>query len=124
MELHAQIACSLPDKEEIIEAGDLAELVYYRAILRCRAELTDGVILRAKLTRWFDGVRGKPAAHLDRLVAVGLLKPHERGWQFPPDVWSKWNPSKAEVEAKRAEETARKAEYRAARKAERARAVP
>ena len=67
MELHAQIACSLPDKVAIVDAGDIAELVYYRSILRCRDNLTDGVIDRRLINRWYAGIRGKPATHLNRL---------------------------------------------------------
>lgn len=110
--LYVQIACRLPDKPEIIEAGDIAELVYYRAIIRCREHLTDGVIDRRVIARWFSGIRGRPATHLDRLQAVGLLEPHERGWCIPLDVWCEWNPTAAEVEAMREAENRRKREWR------------
>ena len=100
MELHAQIACRLPDKVEIIDAGPMAELVYYRTCLRCREYLTDGRVARAHVARWFVGIPNA-AKHLDKLVAVGMLWEHPNGWQLPDGVWQKWIPSKAEVEAKR-----------------------
>lgn len=99
--LYARLSCHLPDEPEIAEAGDLAELVFYRTILRCREFLTDGIIDRRVLTRWYGGIRGKPADHLDRLVDVGYLEHCEQGWRIPFDIWCEWNPTKAEVEAKR-----------------------
>jgi hypothetical protein len=118
MELHAQIACRLPDKVEIIEVGPMPELVYYRACLRCREYLTDGVIARAHLTRWFAGI-AHPAKHLARLVAVGMLEEHPDGWQFPDDVWRKWIPTKASVQAKREAEAERLRAYREQKRSER-----
>ena len=117
--LYASLSCQLPDKPEIIEAGDIAELVYYRAVLRCREYLTNGVIDRRVLARWFAGIRGKPAAHLDALVSVGLLEPHPQGWSIPLRVWSEWNPTAEEVQEARHLERERKREYRDRKKAER-----
>ena len=117
MELHAQIACRLPDKVEIIDAGPMPELVYYRACLRVREYLTDGVIARQHISRWFAGIP-HPARHLARLVEVGLLEAHPEGWQFPDDVWRKWIPTKASVQAKRAAEAERIAAYREKKRAE------
>lgn len=110
--LHVSLSCQLPDKPQIIDAGDIAELVYYRAVMRCREYLTDGVIDRRIISRWFAGIRGKPATHLDRLVAVGLLEPHDQGWCIPLAVWTAWNPTAEQVAEKRQQEADRKAEYR------------
>lgn len=110
--LYVSLACKLPDKAEIIEVGDIAELVYYRAIMRCRENLTDGVIDRRVISRWFAGIRGKPAAHLDRLQGVGLLVGHPDGWSIPGEVWREWNPTAAEVDAKRDAETERKRRWK------------
>jgi hypothetical protein len=112
MSLYAQIDCAFPDRPDVAEVGDLAELVYYRSVLRCRDNLTDGVIDKRVISRWFAGIRGKHAQHLDRLAEVGLLQHHENGWCIPPSVWGKWNPTKAEVEAKRAAEAERVRAYR------------
>lgn len=99
--LHAQLSCHLPDKPEIIDAGDIAELVFYRAVLRCREYLTDGVIDRRVAARWFAGIRGRPATHLDRLVSVGLLEPHASGWCFPDRVWREWCDNRQEFNRRR-----------------------
>jgi hypothetical protein len=118
MELHAQIACRLPDKVEIIDAGPMPELVYYRACLRVREYLTDGVIARQHLSRWFAGIP-HPAKHLARLVEVGLLLDHPEGWQFPDQVWRRWIPTRAAVQAKREAEAERLRAYREQKRAER-----
>lgn len=112
MSIYAQVSCSLPDKVAIIEAGDIAELVYYRSILRCRDNLTDGIIDRRLIDRWFAGIRGKPSTHLNRLRDVGMLLDHPDGWCIPEEVWCKWNPTKAEVEARRTAETERKRRWK------------
>lgn len=108
MPLYAKIDVSLPDDPKMAEAGDLAELAYLRCILRGRENLTDGVIDRRVVKRWLVGIRGKPETHMAALVKVGYLCLHPDGWCIPPDVWAKWNPLKADVEAKRAEDAERK----------------
>lgn len=113
MPLYAAIDVGFPDDPKVIDAGDLAELAYLRCVLRSRQHLTDGVIDRRVLGRWLAGVRGKPAAHMDRLVEVGLLCTHDAGWCIPLNAWKKWNPTKVEVEEKRDAEKQRKADYRA-----------
>ena len=98
--LYAQLSCGLPDKPEIIDAGPEAELVYYRAILRSRAQLTDGVIDRRLVARWFAGIR-RPTAHLDRLTELGMIELHEAGWCIPITVWQSWNPTQSDVDVAR-----------------------
>ena len=110
--LYAQIDVNLPDDGKIIEAGDLAELAYIRCILRARQHLTDGVVDRKVVDRWLIGIRGRSATHMQRLVNAGLLVEHEKGWAFPPAVWQAWNPTKAQVDAKREAEAERKRDWR------------
>lgn len=101
MPLFAKVDVTFPDDPKVIEAGDLAELVYLRCVLRCKAHGSDGVIHRGRLARWLVGIRGKPEAHMATLVAVGLLCVHPEGWCIPPNAWGKWNLTATEVEAKR-----------------------
>jgi hypothetical protein len=112
MAIYAQFEVDMPDDPKIAAAGDIPELVYYRAIMRCREHLTDGVIDRRVLSRWFIGIRGKIGIHLATLVAVGLLLEHADGWCIPPHVWTRRNPLKAAVEAKREAETERKRQWK------------
>lgn len=114
--LYAQFDCEFPDRPDVAEAGDLAELVYMRTVLRCRRYLTDGVVDHRVLTRWYAGIRGKVETHLSRLVAVGLLETHPDGWRIPLDVWSAWNPTKEEVQVKRDSEAERLRQVRAKKK--------
>lgn len=118
MELHAQLACRLPDKVEIIQVGPMAELVYYRCCLRCREYLTDGVIAREHISRWFAGI-SHASKHLNRLSDAGLLEICEVGWRFPDRVWREWIPTRESVDAKRAAEAERIREYRQRKRAER-----
>jgi hypothetical protein len=124
MELHAQVACSMP--RELAKRGATwqTRAVYSEAILYCRENLTDGHISRGELPFWMPDMPAKTRAkHLDKLVDTGALLPDGKGWRFPDHVWRKWNPTKAEVDAKRTEEAARKADWRSRRKAERDAAV-
>ena len=80
MTLFVQLATSLPDDPRLIEAGPMAELVYYRSIMRCRDALSNGVIHRARL----DAVVEAPLERqLNALVDVGLLEMHDDGWCIP-----------------------------------------
>jgi hypothetical protein len=118
MAIYAQLSCEMPRDPRMIAAGPLGRLVYIEAMLYCRENLTDGIIDRLALIFWCPDVPVKTRAkHLDRLTEVGALEQVSDGWQFPEHVWSRWNPSKAEVEGKREAERQRKADYRAKRHA-------
>ncbi len=99
--LFAAISLDFPDDPKVIEAGPMAELAYIRCTIASKRLLTDGVIHRAQARRWLDGIPGDPAEHLNALVAVGLLEPHESGWCIPIDVWAKWNKLAADVQVTR-----------------------
>lgn len=116
MELYAQIACAMPRDPKMIEAGWRARAVYIEAILYCRENLTDGQIDRRALVCWMPDmpVRAR-TRELSRLAELGLLEVSHTGWYVPVKVWEKWNPSRADVDAKRALERKRKAAYRAKR---------
>jgi hypothetical protein len=93
--------------------GWQARAVYTEAILYCRENLTDGIITRGELPFWMADMPVKlRSRYLADMVALGALLPHDQGWQFPDHVWRKWNPTKAQVDEKRAEEAQRKAEWR------------
>lgn len=112
MALYARFDCSFSDDPKVAAAGDLAELVYFRCVLKCRENLTDGVIDRRLLPRWTAGIRGKANAHAQALVDVGLWLEHPDGWRIPEAVWRRWNPTAAEVAEKRRLEAERKQAYR------------
>jgi hypothetical protein len=114
--LYGKIDCGLPDKPEIVEVGPLAELAYIRCCLRSRAALTDGLIDRRVIGIWLDRLPGRPETHMKKLCSVGLLEDlGPIGWKIPTNVWSKWNPSRAEVQQKRDDEADRKRRWRESR---------
>jgi hypothetical protein len=113
MELHAQIACAMPRELARKGIGWQARAVYAEAVLYCRENLTDGVISRGELPFWMADMPVKlRSRYLIDMVTLGALLPHDEGWRFPDHVWRKWNPTKAQVDEKRAEEAQRKADYR------------
>jgi hypothetical protein len=117
--IYAQVSCSMTRDPRMIAAGWQARAVYVEAILYCRENLTDGIIDRLALPYWMPDMPVKARSKLlDHLVHVGALTTCEQGWSFPEGVWSRWNPSRAEVEAKREAEKQRKANYRARRRGE------
>lgn len=119
MAYYAQLSCEFTRDPRMIAAGWQARAVYVEAMLYCRENLTDGLIDRLALIFWMPDMPVKARAKLlDRLADVGALAIVDQGWRFPSHVWSKWNPSKADVEAKREAEAQRKAEWRARRRAE------
>ncbi len=118
MELHAQIACSMPRELARKGIGWQDRAVYTEAIYYGRENLTDGVIARSSLAFWMPDMRAQDRARrLDTLRAAGALIDHPEGWAFPDHVWRKWGKSRAEVEAKRAEEAERVRRYRDQQKA-------
>jgi hypothetical protein len=115
--IYAQISCSMTRDPRMIAAGWQARAVYVEAVLYCRENLTDGIIDRLAMPYWMPDMPVKARMKLlDILVDVRALDPCDQGWRFPEHVWARWNPSRAEVEAKREAEKQRKANYRARRR--------
>lgn len=114
MTFYARIATDFPRDPRMIAAGWQTRAVYIEALLYCRENLTDGLLHSLALPYWMpDMSPGIRKRHLNKLVELGALEADDDGWRFPHKVWARWNPTKAEVEAKRDEERQRKADYRA-----------
>lgn len=112
---YAPLSAHYYKDDAIAAAGPMAELLYIRSLAFCADVLSDGFISDVQLTR-FVGV-GIPAAkkHAGRLVDVGLWERTEDGL-FGNDgsgyqvvAWSKWNLTKAEIQAKQKRDADRKA---------------
>lgn len=88
-----------------IEAGNAALGLWVRAGAWCGANLTDGA-----LPRHMIGTLGAQARDARRLVAVGLWVETEKGYQF--HEWENMQPTKADVEADRAENRKRQKAFR------------
>ncbi len=95
--LWAKVSLSFPDDPKVIEAGHCAELAYLRCTLLSRQHMTDGVVHRARASRWLVGIPGDPIEHMDTLARVGLMEATEDGWRIPETVWRTWNPTSEEL---------------------------
>ena len=94
-----------------------AKLLYVASLCWAADTLSDGHIPeRALATLGAElGIRPRPAAR--QLVEVGLWEPVEDGWMIPD--FTAHNPSRAQVEARRAADRARKQQARQARQGRR-----
>ena len=109
--LYVKFSTGWPRKPEFRRAGPMARLIYVELAMFCKENLTDGAVDEANLADFAVDVP-KKRTHMQTLVDVGALEKTPTGWRIPLDVWCKWNPTKAEVEAKKEEERQRKAKYR------------
>ena len=94
------------DHPKMLRAGEDAANLYVRALVWCNKHLTDGQIPREALRALT--LRRSPESMADRLVTVGLWEATGEGW-FVHD-FAAHNPSRATVEAKRAELSAKRSE--------------
>lgn len=115
MALYAKIDCGIARDPKMIAAGPHARLLYVQATLFCRENLTDGVVEELVLPIVALDIP-TPKKHMQRLVALGALEQIDGGWRIPERVWAKYNPTRAEVDARRADEARRKAEWRESRR--------
>lgn len=94
------------DHPKVLRAGEDAANLYVRALVWCNKHLTDGEIPREALRVLTSKRDAEKSA--ERLVAVGL-------WESTPDGWfvhdfHAHNPKREEVEARRADLSAKRAE--------------
>lgn len=111
MSLYAKMSCALPRDPRMIQAGPMARLLYMQAVLYCRENLTDGEIDHRILGLVAMDIPD-PVSEMDSLCEVGAMEECDLGWRFPMDVWTRWNPTRAEVEEMRSSEAERKRSYR------------
>jgi hypothetical protein len=88
-----------------INAGLSALGLWVRAGAWCAANLTDGA-----LPRHMIGTLGAQLRDAKRLVSAGLWCETEDGYQF--HEWDRWQPTKAQVTAKREKDKKRQQEWR------------
>lgn len=112
--LHVKLAADYFDDDDIIDAGEKAELLYVRGLAFCKRNWeTDGFISDGQLTRVVGAGLTTVQARAKKLVQVGLWAREEpdllgssRGYRVVG--WLKWNPSAAEIEAHRRADADRK----------------
>jgi hypothetical protein len=94
--LYVPLDVDFPDDTAVIEAGEGAEILYIHALCFSKRTGSDGFISESQLGR-LSTHSGRRAA---KLVSVGLFEKVEGGYRIRG--WSKWNPSQAELEDKKA----------------------
>lgn len=112
--LHVKLAADYFEDDQIIEAGERAELLYVRGLAFCkRYWQADGLITDGQLARTVGAGLTGVNARANRLCAVGLWERVEddllgggRGYRVV--AWLKWNPSCAEIETARRADSERK----------------
>ena len=102
----AKIDDGFYDHPKVLIAGEEAANLYLRGLVWCCKHLTDGAIPREAL-RTLTG-RRDAAALAAKLVASGLWEARESGWAVHD--FHDHNPTAAEVKARRAELSAKRAE--------------
>lgn len=98
------------DDEKFDGVSVEAELLYIRSLCLVKRRMSDGFIDRRQLRRLCDRFDGDPVDAATELVAEGLWTTVDGGWTVA--AWLKHNPSKADIEERRAAEAERKASYR------------
>jgi hypothetical protein len=76
----------------------LSRLMYVQWMCHCRESATDGLCDARLLTLVAAGI-SHPRQHMDFLVSIGKLDVDPQGWRIPERVWTRWNLTKAEVDA-------------------------
>lgn len=94
---------------KVVEAGRDGALLFLASLAYCQEHLTDGHVPAGVLRVLCAESWSTPKA-AEALVASGLWLEVDGGWLV--DGWLDWNRSRAEVEANREAERARKAEWR------------
>lgn len=91
--------------DDIIRAGEKAEVLYTRSLAFCASVMSDGYITDAQVIRIGVGLPGL-TKRVESLVSTGLWERVEGGYQIRG--WLKWNRSAAEMERVRSKDRERK----------------
>lgn len=111
--LYVQLDVNTPNDPKIIEAGERAELLYYRGLMFCKANWhQDGFITDGQLVRVAPDFT-LLSARVRALVSTGLWQRVDedlfgRGAGYQVTAWLDRNPSRAQIEAKRRADAERK----------------
>lgn len=92
--------------DALAEAGEAAELLYYRALSFAADVLRDGLVTDSQLIRLVAHGMKDARKRADRLVSVGLWVREDSGYRIRS--WLKWNRSVDEIEALQRKDAGRK----------------
>lgn len=94
--------------DALAEAGEAAELLFYRALSFAADVLRDGLVTDSQLIRLVGHGMKDAKKRADRLCAVGLWVREDNGYRIRS--WLKWNRSVAEIGHLQRKDADRKAE--------------
>jgi hypothetical protein len=104
--LYVPLAVGAPEDPKILQAGDRAELVFYRALCFAKRAEADGFIATVQAPL----IRGATPKVIRQLVDVGLWHEDAGGWQIV--AWGRHNDLQSEIDRKREMARARQARHR------------
>lgn len=93
--------------DALAEAGEAAELLYFRGLSFSAYVLRDGLVTESQLIRMVGHGMKDAKKRADRLCAVGLWVRVDNGYVVRS--WLKWNRSKEEIEGLQRKDAGRKA---------------
>lgn len=102
----APLYANVYDDDAIVEAGEPAELLFYRGLAYCARILSDGVITDNQLSRGPGVGMSDPKDRAETLVRVGLWERLDNGYRVRS--WLQWNSSRDEIEVALEADRARK----------------
>lgn len=94
--------------DRIDAAGEAAELLYIRGLAFSAGLFADGVLTRSQVFKGAGIGLNKMEDRVTALTESGLWIPEEDGAKFRIRSWLKWNRTRAEIEAARERDAARK----------------
>lgn len=103
----APLSASAWTDDALAEAGEAAELLFYRALSFSAHVLRDGFVTDHQLVRMVGHGMRDAKKRADRLCAVGLWVREDGGYRVRS--WLKWNRSRTEIEDLQRKDAGRKA---------------
>jgi hypothetical protein len=104
---YAPLSAHAYKDDALAEAGESAELLYYRALSFAADVLRDGLVTDSQLIRLVGHGMRDAKKRADRLCAVGLWVREEKGYRIRS--WLKWNRSVSEINHLKEKDAGRKA---------------
>jgi hypothetical protein len=103
---YAPLSAHAYKDDALAEAGEAAELLYYRALSFAADVLRDGLVTDSQLIRLVGHGMRDVKKRADRLCAVGLWVREENGYRIRS--WLKWNRSVNEINRLKEKDAGRK----------------
>lgn len=104
MPLYVPLDVDFATDSKFLAAGPVAGYLYIASLALAKRTMVDGTIERGQLAVLTVGFPGKPEAHAQRLVDVGLWRESADGWVITG--WLKRNPSRKSILEKQAKKKA------------------